>query len=85
MRELKREEGGWVVALSWLSALEETARDFHGTRPHTFCERAYEHAVRHFLSQMELDYGIACEAVRYRLRGDLLPPGLGGDSPDRQW
>lgn len=64
MEKLNRAEGGWNLALAWLSALEETARDFHGTRPHTFCERAYEHAVQHFLSQMELDYGIACRKAK---------------------
>ena len=44
---IDREEAGWLVALSWLSALEETARDFHGTRPKVFSERAYEHAVQY--------------------------------------
>jgi len=58
MRELNREESGWLLALAWLSALEETARDFHGTRPRAFCQRAYEHAVQNFLRRMELDYGI---------------------------
>ncbi|MDZ7294913.1 MAG: hypothetical protein ONB30_02975 [candidate division KSB1 bacterium] len=57
MRELDNEKAGWVVALSWLTALEETARDFHGTRPRTFCERAYEHAVDNYLSTLENDYG----------------------------
>jgi hypothetical protein len=67
MAEPNRAEGGWLIALTWLSALEETARDFHGTRPRTFCERAYEHAVHHFLGQMELEYGIAArktESIR---------------------
>jgi hypothetical protein len=49
MDKIDREESGWLVALSWLSALEETARDFHGTRPKVFSERAYEHAVQYYL------------------------------------
>ena len=61
MGELKREESGWVIALSWLSALEEAARDFHGLRPRAFLERAYDHAVQNYLSQLELDYGIRAE------------------------
>ena len=58
MREVNDEEAGWVIALSWVSALEETARDFHGTRPRAFCQRAYEHAVKNSLSRLELDYDI---------------------------
>ena len=63
MRELKREEGGWVLALSWLSALEEVARDFHGTRPRAFCERAYEHATENYLRILENEYGIKAQSV----------------------
>jgi hypothetical protein len=63
MRELKREESGWVVALSWLSALEEVARDFHGTRPRAFCQRAYEHATENFLRILENEYGIKAQSV----------------------
>ena len=44
MDSITREEGGWSVARTWLAALEETARDFHGTHPKAFCERGYEHA-----------------------------------------
>ncbi len=58
MQKINKEEAGWVVALSWLSALEETARDFHGTRPRMFCERAYEHSVQHFLHRLGDEYGI---------------------------
>lgn len=63
MRELKREESGWVVALSWLSALEEVARDFHGTRPRAFCQRAYEHATENYLRILENEYGIKAQSV----------------------
>ena len=63
MRKLNREESGWVVALTWLSALEETARDFHGSRPRAFCQRAYEHATEHFLRILENDYGIDAKRV----------------------
>jgi hypothetical protein len=58
MVKIDKTEAGWEIALSWLSALEETARDFHGTRPKVFCERAYEHSVQHFLQRLGNDYGI---------------------------
>ena len=61
MVKINRAETGWDVALSWLSALEETARDFHGTRPKVFCERAYEHSVQHYLHRLADDYGIRVE------------------------
>ena len=57
MDRIDREEAGWLVALSWLSALEETARDFHGTRPKVFSERAYEHAVQYYLHLLADEYG----------------------------
>jgi hypothetical protein len=55
---IDREEAGWLVALAWLSALEETARDFHGTRPRVFSERAYEHAVQYYLHLLGDEYGM---------------------------
>lgn len=58
MQKIDKEEAGWEIALVWLSALEETARDFHGTRPRVFCKRAYEHGVQHFLHRMGEDYGL---------------------------
>ena len=58
MVKINIEEAGWLVALTWLSALEETARDFHGTRPRVFCERAYEHAVQHYVHRLGDDYGL---------------------------
>jgi len=58
MDKIDREEAGWLVALSWLSALEETARDFHGTRPKVFSERAYEHAVQHYIRLLGDEYGM---------------------------
>ena len=64
MRDLNREESGWVVALTWLSALEEAARDFHGTRPRGFCQRAYEHATLNYLRQLDSDYGIVANHVK---------------------
>jgi hypothetical protein len=51
-------EAGWVIGLVWLSALEEVARDFHGTRPKVFCQQAYEHAVQHYLHILGSEYGI---------------------------
>lgn len=61
MPEVSKEDSGWLIALAWVSALEETARDFHGSRPKAFCQRAYEHATRNFLSRLELDYGLRAE------------------------
>lgn len=58
MDKINREEAGWLVALSWLSALEETARDFHGTRPRVFSERAYEHSVQYYLHRLGDEYGM---------------------------
>lgn len=54
-------DAGWIIGLVWLSALEEGARDFHGTRPKVFCERAYEHAVQHYLRLLGDEYGIQIE------------------------
>jgi len=58
MEKIDNAEAGWVIGLVWLSALEEVARDFHGTRPKVFCQRAYEHAVQHYLHILGSDYGI---------------------------
>jgi hypothetical protein len=58
MDKIDREEAGWLVALAWLSALEETARDFHGTRPRVFSERAYEHSVEYWLHFLADEYGM---------------------------
>ncbi len=63
MIRIDKDEAGWVVSLSWLSALEEAARDFHGSRPKQFCERAYEHAVQHFLRQLGDEFGLQTEKV----------------------
>ena len=57
MIDIDKEKAGWILALSWLTALEETARDFHGTRPRAFCERAYEHAVENYLRRLEDEFG----------------------------
>ena len=58
MDKIDREEAGWLVALVWLSSLEETARDFHGTRPRVFSERAYEHSVQLYLHLLGDEYGM---------------------------
>ena len=58
MININREEGGWLIALSWLSAIEETARDFHGTRPKDFCVRVYEHSVAHYLGRLVDEFGL---------------------------
>ncbi len=59
MKKVNREESGWIVALTWLSSLEESARDFHGARPRAFCERAYDHATENYLRTLENEYGIS--------------------------
>jgi hypothetical protein len=67
MQTLSKEEGGWTIARSWLAALEETARDFHGTLPKAFCERGYEHATARWFQILEEQYGITipkAETVR---------------------
>jgi hypothetical protein len=79
--KINREEAGWLVALSWLSALEETARDFHGTRPKMFCERAYEHSVQHYLHALGDEYGIQTEktdSIRQALSRYIELGVLGG-------
>jgi hypothetical protein len=58
MDKINREDAGWLVALAWLSALEETARDFHGTRPYVFSARAYEHSVQYYLHLLGDEYGM---------------------------
>lgn len=58
MDTINREEAGWLVALTWLSGLEEAARDFHGTRPRVFTERAYEHSVASYLRLLSDEHGM---------------------------
>ena len=58
MDVVNKEQSGWDVALAWLSGLEETARDFHGTLPKAFCERAYEHSTASWHQLLEEQYGI---------------------------
>lgn len=57
-REVTREEGGRLVARVWLDALEETARDFHGSHPNAFVTRAYGHATESFLRILDNEFGI---------------------------
>jgi len=49
---------GWLLTRVWLNALEETARDFHGTLPKEFCMRAYEHATDTWIKLLDDEYGI---------------------------
>jgi acetate kinase len=51
-------ETGWVIARCWLTAMEQTARDFHGRRPHFFTHRAYEHSTQAWLRILENEYGL---------------------------
>jgi hypothetical protein len=80
MDKIDREEAGWLVALSWLSALEETARDFHGTRPRVFSERAYEHSVQYYLHLLGDEYGMPIkksESIREAVE-NYIQIGLAG-------
>jgi len=80
MDKIDREEAGWLVALSWLSALEETARDFHGTRPKVFSERAYEHAVQYYLHLLGDEYGMQIkksDSIRQAVE-DYIRIGIAG-------
>jgi hypothetical protein len=61
MVQIRKDEAGWLIAVTWLSALEEAARDFHGTHPKVFCERVYEHSVQHYLQRLGDEYGIRIE------------------------
>lgn len=51
-------QSGWQLTRVWLSALEETARDFHGSRPQEFCRRAYEHATEYWIKILESEFEI---------------------------
>jgi acetate kinase len=55
---IDRCEAGWVIARCWLTAMEQTARDFHGRRPHAVTYRAYEHSTATWLRILESEYGI---------------------------
>ena len=57
MKSLNKELSGWILARVWLNALEETARDFHGTYPKPFCARGYEHATGAWLRILQDEYG----------------------------
>jgi len=63
MKQVNKEDSGWLLALNWLSALEESARDFHGARPRAFCERAYDHSTENWLRTLENEYGITAKKV----------------------
>lgn len=63
MVKIDKSQAGWMAALTWLTAMEETARDFHGTRPKIFLERVYEHSVEHYLRIAGEEYGIRIEKV----------------------
>jgi len=57
VKTLNKEISGWILARVWLNAMEETARDFHGTYPKPFCARAYEHATSGWLRILQNEYG----------------------------
>jgi len=63
-KTLNKEVSGWLLARVWLNALEETARDFHGTYPKPFCSRAYEHATSAWLRILQDEYGFEIKKSR---------------------
>lgn len=67
METLNREKSGWILSRVWLNALEETARDFHGTYSKPFCSRAYEHATISWLRILQDEYGFEvkkCHSIK---------------------
>lgn len=58
MKNISREESGWILARVWLDALESTGRDFGGKKPLIYIERAYEHATTFLLRILEKEYGL---------------------------
>jgi hypothetical protein len=50
--------------------MEQTARDFHGRRPHAVTYRAYEHSTAAWLRILETEYGIKA-ARATTIRGAL--------------
>jgi len=56
--ELTIEEGSRLVSRVWLDALEETARDFHGSHPHAFVARAYAHSTESWLRILDSEFGL---------------------------
>jgi len=67
VKTLNKERSGWILARVWLNAMEETARDFHGTYPKPFCSRAYEHATGIWLRILQDEYGFdvkKCKTIR---------------------
>lgn len=61
MKELTKEQSGWVLARVWIDALEESARDFFGKNPRVFIEKAYESGASAFLRILDSDYGIKAQ------------------------
>ena len=87
MDKINREDAGWLVALAWLSALEETARDFHGTRPYVFSARAYEHSVQYYLHLLGDEYGMQikkADSIREAVENYIQIGVAGGPVPGRQ-
>ena len=57
MKNITKQESGWVLARVWLDAMEKAFRDFHGSRPRMYTYRAYEHATEAWLRILENEYG----------------------------
>ena len=64
MPKLTSEQSGWALTRVWLTAFEQAARDFHGTRPKNFCQRAYEYATEDWLNVLQNEYGITVKKAK---------------------
>jgi hypothetical protein len=64
MPKLTPEQSGWALTRIWLTAFEQAARDFHGTRPKNFCQRAYEYATEEWLNGLQNEYGITVKKAK---------------------
>lgn len=58
MKDINKENSGWLLSTVWLQALEESARDFHGVKPRLFCYKAYEYATSNWIKALQDEYQI---------------------------
>ncbi|OGJ90910.1 MAG: hypothetical protein A2268_09715 [Candidatus Raymondbacteria bacterium RifOxyA12_full_50_37] len=63
-QQVTQEQAGWALVRIWLTAMEKTARDFHGMRPKKFCMRSYEHATEDYLRLMDDEFGITIKKAK---------------------
>lgn len=82
------QDSGWQLTRVWLNALEETARDFYGTRPREFCMRAYEHATDYWIKIIDSELGIKtqkADSIKAAIQNYInsgIAGGLFGDASE---